>query len=97
MTIEVHKVIQRLQTGLLGIVTIPISYLVVVRTAGPIRHHYPLEEAICLENHILHLQLDTMMMDFFLQVVEEGRDYWVGGSSLGHLWHSDAHRDGKLI
>jgi len=80
----------KVNTGLLGVVTIPIPHVIVVRTVGPTRHRYPLDKAICLENHILHLQLGLVTMDFFLQEAEEDRDGWVDGSSLGLLWHSNA-------
>jgi len=83
--------------GLLGVITIPIPHVIVVRTAGPIRHRYPFNKAICLENHILHLQLGLVTTDFFLPVKKEGRDYRVGGTELGLLWRSKEHRDGRRI
>jgi len=75
----------KVTTGLLGVITIPIPHVIVVRTVGPIRHHYPFDEAICLENHILHLELGLVTTDFFLQVEKEGRDYRVVGTELGLL------------
>jgi len=87
----------KVTTGLLGVITIPIPHIIVVRTVGPIRHRYPFDEAICLENHILHLQLGLVTTDFFLQVEKEGRDYRVSGTELGLLWCSNEHRDGRMI
>jgi len=87
----------KVTTGLLGVITIPIPHVIVVRTVGPIHHHYPFDKAICLENHILHLQLGLVTTDFFLQVEKEGRDYQVSGMELGLLWRSNEHRDGRTI
>ena len=87
----------KVTTGLLGVITIPIPHVIIVRTVGPIRHRYPFDEAICLENHILHLQLGLVTTDFFLPVKKEGRDYWVGGMELGLLWHNNECRDGRMI
>jgi len=94
--LKAHEEIQRLQKGLLSVITIPIPHVIVVRTVGPICHHYPFDEAICLENHILHLQLGLVTTDF-LQEEKEGRDYRVGGMELGLLWHSNERRDGRTI
>ena len=87
----------KVTTGLLGVIIIPIPYVIIVRTVGPIRHRYPFDEAICLENHILHLQLGFVTTDFFLPVKKEGRDYRVGGTELGLLWYNNKRRDGRMI
>ena len=84
-------------TGLLGIVIIPVQHVVVIRTHGPICHRYPLDKMIRLENHVFHLQLGAVTTNLFLQVKKEGRDYWVGGSRLCRLWHSNVHRDDRQI
>jgi len=65
--------------GLLGVVSIPIQDVVVIRTHGPILHHHPLDHTIRSKDQILHLQSGTVTKNLFLTVMEEGRDYRVGG------------------
>ena len=65
--------------GLLGIIPIPIQHVVVIRTHGPILHRHPLYQTICLKDQILHLQSGAVTTNLVLPVMEEGRDYRVGG------------------
>jgi len=66
-------------SGLLIVVPIPIQHVVVVRTHGPILHRHPLDQTIRSKDQVLHLQSGAVTLNLFLAVMEEGRDYRVGG------------------
>jgi len=55
--------------GLLGVVPIPIQYIVIVGTHGPILHHHPLNHTIRSKDQILHFQSGAVTKNLVLPIL----------------------------